>query len=228
MPVDTSSALMTLLPRRHAAGLPPRVNSRMNTGTNAALIAPSAKRSRTRFGMRNATLNASIAFPAPNIEARTWSRASPRMRLAMVAAPADTAERASVDVREEELGAKLAADRFVHGAAVRVLARKARHHGLHPLAHVLLRRRACFGDRRGDRRVNVVGGGGGRQVRLEDADLRRFLVDEVGASRLRELLDRIAALLDQRRHDLQHLGIVEIVPLLDALVHDRRLEHAQC
>ena len=41
----------------------------MNVGTNAALIAPSANRSRTRFGILNATLKASIALPAPNIDA---------------------------------------------------------------------------------------------------------------------------------------------------------------
>ena len=38
----------------------------MKVGTNAALIAPSAKRSRIRLGMRAATLKASIASVAPN------------------------------------------------------------------------------------------------------------------------------------------------------------------
>ena len=36
-----------------------------------ALIAPSANRSRTRLGIRNATMNASISLPAPKSAART-------------------------------------------------------------------------------------------------------------------------------------------------------------
>ena len=117
----------------------------MNTGTNAALMAPSANRSRTRLGIRKATLNASIALPAPNIDASTWSRTSPKMRLVIVATPADAAERASAYCGGGggELGAKLAADRLTHGTAIRILASQARHHRFHHLAHVL--RRACAG-----------------------------------------------------------------------------------
>ena len=37
-----------------------------NVGTNAELIAPSANRSRRRFGMRNATQKASVTAVAPN------------------------------------------------------------------------------------------------------------------------------------------------------------------
>src|SRR5882672_12149994 len=199
----------------------------MNAGTNAALIAPSANRSRTRFGMRNATLKASMALPAPNIDASSWSRTSPRMRLVIVAAPADAAERASAGCGGGLLGSKLAADRVAHRAAIRVLAREARHHRLHHLAHVLRRGGARLGDRRGDRGVDLLDRGGGRKIVLEDADFSRLLVDEIGAAGLRELLDRVAPLLDERRHDLEHLRVVEVAPLLDALVHDRGLEHAQ-
>ena len=60
-------------------------------GTNAALIAPSANRSRSRLGMRNATLYASMAAPAPKKAATTCSRTTPRMRLVRVARPADAA-----------------------------------------------------------------------------------------------------------------------------------------
>ena len=42
-----------------------------------------------------------------------------------------------------------------------------------------------------------------------------------------ELLDRIAALLDQHRHDLQFLRAFERAALLDALVRERGLQHAQ-
>ena len=54
-PVVTSNALMASLPSRHAEGLPAVVSVPVNVGTNAALIAPSAKRSRSRLGRRNAT-----------------------------------------------------------------------------------------------------------------------------------------------------------------------------
>ena len=62
---------------------------------------------------------------------------------------------------------------------------------------------------------------------LERLKVTGFLGDEIGASGVGKLLDRIAALLDQRGDHLQHFRIVEIAPLLDALVHDRRLEHPQ-
>src|SRR4029079_2168501 len=129
MPVTTSSALITLLPSPHADVRSPDASCRMKTGTNAALIAPSANKSRTRFGIRKATLKASMAFPAPNIDASTWSRTRPRMRLVIVAAAGEPAERAIRLRWEGELGSKLAADRFIDGAAIRILAGQTRHHG---------------------------------------------------------------------------------------------------
>jgi hypothetical protein len=69
--VTTSSAFNTLLPSRQAACLPSTVSTRVKVGTNAALIDPSANRSRTRFGIRNATMNASISLLAPNRAAST-------------------------------------------------------------------------------------------------------------------------------------------------------------
>ncbi len=67
-PVATSSVLMTRLPRRHAASRPRVWRVFVNVGTKAAVMAPSAKRSRTRLGTRNATLKASMAgvAEAPN------------------------------------------------------------------------------------------------------------------------------------------------------------------
>ena len=118
MPRTTSAAVITMrplitrFPRRHADSFPAVVRWRVNVGTNALLIAPSANRSRTRFGTRKATLYASVASPAPNSAARTCSRTTPSTRLVIVAAPADAAERASVEGGEDggELGAKRAAD----------------------------------------------------------------------------------------------------------------------
>src|SRR3546814_18216048 len=54
-----------------------------------------------------------------------------------------------------------------------------------------------------------------------------FRSDEIGASGLRELLDRIAPLLHERRHDLHHFGVVEVASLLDGPVRDGGLQHAQ-
>ena len=85
VPVTTISALMTLEPSRHALASPFSLRCRVNVGTNAALIAPSANRSRTRFGMRVATLNASIAAVAPNADVSAISRATPSTRLSRVA-----------------------------------------------------------------------------------------------------------------------------------------------
>ncbi len=66
-----------------------------------------------------------------------------------------------------------------------------------------------------------------RQVAFENHDLRRFLVDEILPAAFDELLDRVAALLDQRRHDLERLVVVERTAALDFPVHQRRLQHAQ-
>ena len=45
-----------------------------STGTNACENAPSAKRRRSRLGMRKATKKASVAKPAPNARAMKKSR----------------------------------------------------------------------------------------------------------------------------------------------------------
>ena len=88
---------MTRLPSRQAASRPRSVSVRVNVGTKAAVIAPSANRSRSRLGMRNATLKASIAGPvlAPNTAASTISRTRPSTRLVIVATPMRPADRAS-------------------------------------------------------------------------------------------------------------------------------------
>ncbi len=109
MVVISSSALMTRLPRRQAASRPREASVRVNVGTKAAVIAPSAKRSRTRLGMRKATLNASIAGPvlAPKRAATTISRTTPSTRLASVARLMRPAERASppfADMEEVDCG----------------------------------------------------------------------------------------------------------------------------
>ena len=51
-----------------------------STGTKAWLNAPSANRRRSKFGMRKATLKASVSAPAPKAEAMSCSRTRPVMR----------------------------------------------------------------------------------------------------------------------------------------------------
>src|SRR6185437_1746291 len=51
-----------------------------STGTNACENAPSAKIRRSKFGNLEATKNASVAIPAPNIWAITISRKKPTIR----------------------------------------------------------------------------------------------------------------------------------------------------
>src|SRR5688572_21767243 len=107
--------------------------------------------------------------------AMTDSRTSPRMRLVIVAAPAEAAERASVCAGGTGSGAKLAPYGFVDGLAVSVLARQLRHDRLHHLAHVLRRRRAGLGDRRSHGRIDFLRGRSRREVSLEDGQVAAFL-----------------------------------------------------
>ena len=81
----TRRKLMTRLASRIAASGPCRSWTCVRVGTNAALIAPSAKRSRSRFGIRKATWKASTANPAPKKAAKICSRMRPRTRLNRVA-----------------------------------------------------------------------------------------------------------------------------------------------
>jgi hypothetical protein len=55
--------------------------------TNAVESAPSANRSRSMLGARNAVRNASMFLLAPKSDAKTTSRSNPRMRLHKIAIP---------------------------------------------------------------------------------------------------------------------------------------------
>ena len=95
MPTTTASALITRLASRQAAASPPRSRYCVKVLTKAADSAPSANRSRRRFGMRKAVMKASSSRPAPNKTAKTCSRTTPRTRLASTAALTTLARRAS-------------------------------------------------------------------------------------------------------------------------------------
>ena len=79
--------------RQHAVGQRvsrPRATrcatSRRRWGRTPSTSAPSANRSRSRFGMRNAAKNASLVAPAPSVSAKICSRARPSRRDNMVSA----------------------------------------------------------------------------------------------------------------------------------------------
>src|SRR3569832_825419 len=69
-----ASAVATPSIRRCVASSPSVSLECASAGTKAWLKAPSAKRRRKRFGMRNATLNASVKPLAPNVAAMSRSR----------------------------------------------------------------------------------------------------------------------------------------------------------
>src|SRR5262249_59261737 len=68
----------------------------VNVGTNADDRAPSANRSRVRFGIRKPKLKASITALAPNRRLMTLSRTSPVTRLIAMATDTTPAERTTL------------------------------------------------------------------------------------------------------------------------------------
>ena len=88
-------------------------------------------------------------------------------------------------------------------------------------------RGAGFGNGGRDGRGNFIVRRRRRQVGVRIDDLRLLLVGQIGASAFGELVDRVAALLDEHRHHLQLLRAFERAALLDALVGERGLQHAQ-
>ena len=70
--------------KRLAPSMPLASISLENSGTKAALKAPSANRRRKVLGSWNAALNASATGPVPSAAAMNISRVKPRMRLISV------------------------------------------------------------------------------------------------------------------------------------------------
>ena len=77
----------TLATNRSAAACVPDWRYSESTGTNAWEKAPSAKSLRKKFGILNATKNASASALAPRTLARTISLNSPKTRDSIVIAP---------------------------------------------------------------------------------------------------------------------------------------------
>src|SRR3954454_6600616 len=86
-PSTTAASHRTMLATRHASGSRPSSRSCAKTGTNAAEIALSATRLRTRFGTLKAIRKAPSAGLEPKKLAATISRTTPATRDTAVAAP---------------------------------------------------------------------------------------------------------------------------------------------
>src|SRR5437667_5326744 len=85
--MNTAVSVATLFARRHADGSPSTAIFFENVVMNAVESAPSANKSRNKFGNRNAIKKASRLRPAPNNPANTISRISPSTRLDRMAMP---------------------------------------------------------------------------------------------------------------------------------------------
>ena len=83
----------TTCARCHEASGPSFAHVLVKVVVNAVESAPSAKRSRSRFGMRNAAMKTSESVDAPNMKAKTCSRTTPIRREPITARPTTAAER---------------------------------------------------------------------------------------------------------------------------------------
>src|SRR6266436_9696241 len=79
--MNTAVSVPTLFASRHADSSPSTAIFFENVVMKAVDSAPSANKSRSKFGNRNAIRNASRFFPAPNRLANTISRIKPSTRL---------------------------------------------------------------------------------------------------------------------------------------------------
>ena len=115
-----------------------RVRCRVNVGTKAALIAPSANRSRSRLGNAEGdVVGVHRGAVAPKY-AREHLLADQAEHAARHGGGAGRRGRAREPSKTSPgSGAKLAADGLVDRLSVGVLAGEHRHHRLHHLAHVL-------------------------------------------------------------------------------------------
>ena len=93
-PSTSVTTKIKLVVSRNASRRAPCSSFSVNTGTNAAWIAASANRLRTRFGTWKAIVNADIAPLTPKYEAAKISRTSPAMRESPVAREKNAVERA--------------------------------------------------------------------------------------------------------------------------------------
>ena len=91
--MKTAVSVATLFANRHADSSPSTAIFFENVVMNAVESAPSANKSRNKFGKRNAIRNASRFRPAPKRPANTISRIKPSSRLDRIARPTTPAAR---------------------------------------------------------------------------------------------------------------------------------------
>ena len=97
MPLITTRVIVPILfARRQAEASPSVAIFFVNVVINAVESAPSANKSRSIFGARNAVMNMSRFLPAPNIALKTTSRTSPSTRLHMIATLTTPVARAAI------------------------------------------------------------------------------------------------------------------------------------
>src|SRR5438309_3160892 len=85
--IKTAVSVATLLASRQADSSPSVAIFPENVVIKAVERAPSANKSRNKFGSRKAIKKASRYFPAPKSPAKICSRMSPRIRLDKIATP---------------------------------------------------------------------------------------------------------------------------------------------
>src|SRR6202030_4244856 len=129
--MKTAVRVATLLPSRQADSSPSVAIFRENVVMNAVERAPSANKSRNRFGNRNAIRKASRFLPAPKSPAKTCSRINPSRREHMTATPTTPVARVltrwdcasaigeqrttSEDLRKQKLQSPVGKSRNSHG-----------------------------------------------------------------------------------------------------------------
>ncbi len=76
-------------------------------------------------------------------------------------------------------------------------------------------------------RSTTAGSAAGGRYSVSTSISAVSLSDQILAAALRELFDRVLALLDQRGHDLKSLGVVQGAAAFDLAIHEAGLEHPQ-
>src|SRR5262245_8322161 len=102
-----------------------------------------------------------------------------------------------------------------------------RHDFLHQRADIASAREALLRDDRPKGGFELAFGHALREITLENLELRFFRFDQVCATALFVLLDRVLALLDSSPHRSFDLGLGELAPGLDAFVLERGDQETQ-
>ena len=119
------------------------------------------------------------------------------------------------------------ANAVAQGFAIHSLAFESGFGGFDDGAHLLDGGGGGFGDRFGDGAVHLGFAGAGGKVRFDDGELPSFLVSEVLAIALSELVDGFFALLDESLQELDGFWFVDGADFFGFLVLDGGLDAAE-